>query len=99
MTLSSVVSVCGDPGGASALTPVLELLASDGRVLLENYTYAQGSTVLQRRSVPFRTLPVGIDDAWIDEVLRHASLLLAATSANGQDHERRFLCSVAEAFL
>ncbi len=99
MTLPSVVSVCGDPGGASALAPVLELLASEGRVLLENYTYAQGGTVLQRRSVPFLTLPVGIDDAWIDEVLRHASLLLAATSANGQDHERRFLAAARRGCL
>lgn len=98
MTRPVVVTVCGDPGGAGALAPVLEALAAAGRVDLRNYAYRQGSEILAARQLPFTAIPAGADEDWVRSQLTGcgARLLLCATSYRTEEHEKAFIAAATK---
>ena len=95
MTLPVVVTVCGDPGGAGALAPVLEALIAEGRVSLRNFAYRQATDILSVRNMPFAAIPTGADEKWITSQLAEcgARLLLTATSYRTEEHEKAFIAA------
>ena len=95
MNRPTVVSVCGDPGGANALAPVLKVLAADGKLNVANYAYTQATDVLARQGIHTAALPGTIDPSWIQAHLqeKQATFLLTATSHNGIDWEKHFIMS------
>lgn len=95
MTLPLVVTVCGDPGGAGALAPVLELLRSEGQVNLRNYAYRQAADILAARNIPFTPIPPDAGEEWVASQLKQcgAALLLTATSYRTEEHEKTFIAA------
>jgi hypothetical protein len=95
MTLPVVVTVCGDPGGAGALAPVLEALVAEGRVRLRNFAYRQATDILAARNIPLTAIPAGADEKWIKAQLAEsgARLLLTATSYRTEEHEKAFIAA------
>ena len=89
----SVVTVCGDPGGAAALAPVLSLLSREAVITLSNYAYNEGPAVLAQAGVAAEALPDRLDVPLAERYLRdaQADVLLTATSVNGVEHEKRFV--------
>src|SRR5579871_3003695 len=81
-----VLAVSGDPGGASALAPVMEFLRVSGRARIEARAYRQARTVWQKRGLPFTELDERAEPAFPED----AQLLLTSTSLNGVDLENRF---------
>ncbi|HLY10847.1 MAG TPA: hypothetical protein VKW04_16210 [Planctomycetota bacterium] len=88
-----LVSICGDPGGAHAVAPVLHLLQEEGRFDLAPYAYNQGLEILSRRGIPCRPLPPQIDGDWTRRRLEEdrPRLILTGTSHNGRDCEKVFI--------
>jgi hypothetical protein len=83
--------VCGDPGGALALAPVLRALAAGGRAELHNYVYAEGISTLAARGVPARVLSGAPSANVVDDALKHGDVLVAATSVNAHNWEQLFV--------
>jgi len=94
MTLR-LVAVCGDPGGASAVAPVLELMMRENRVKVDAFAYRQACDVWQKRGMQFEALDEAVPQEEIDSLLRipETRLLLTGTSVNGVDLEKRFIAS------
>ncbi len=90
-----VVTVCGDPGGANAISPVLQLLADEHQVQLINYSYNQAVGVLQRNNINTIPLLSHASEDFALNVLRKYNplLLLTATSVNEKDWEKLFIFS------
>ena len=95
MTLPVVVTICGDPGGAGALAPVLELLAAEGRVSLRNFAYRQAADLLAARNIPFTSISPDAGEEWVMSQLTacDAKLLLSATSYRTEEHEKTFIAA------
>ncbi|HVW20871.1 MAG TPA: hypothetical protein VHC86_06615 [Opitutaceae bacterium] len=91
--IKSVITLCGDPGGAEALAPVLASLSVDAGIQLENFAYNEGVGVLTRHGIAHRAAGT------VAEVIRSltgtgAAMLLTATSCNDKNWERT---AIAEA--
>jgi hypothetical protein len=86
-SLPLVVAAGGDPGGATALAPVLELLLGAGRVRLDVRAYRQACAIWRKRGIPFSELdeqaPISLPD--------ETQVVLTSTSLNGLDLEKRFV--------
>lgn len=92
----SILAVCGDPGGARALLPVLQQLKHDDRIVLTCAAYRQGWSILAAAGFEVVALNEDRSDAQAAMqllVTTKASLLLAATSVNGADWEKVFIAS------
>lgn len=87
----NIVAVCGDPGGANALAPVLELLARRGDLSLRAFAYNQAVDVLRNRGIACEVIPADAGEGFCRDALQSASALIAATSSNGRDYERAFI--------
>lgn len=84
--LPQVLAVSGDPGGASALAPVVEFLRQTGRAQIEARAYRQACAVWARRGLEFSAL-----DEQAEPVLPDAmQLLLTSTSVNDVNLEKQF---------
>jgi hypothetical protein len=93
MNKPTLVSVCGDPGGANAVAAVLKVLETDGRLDLAPYAYNEGVEVLNRQGIRSRPLPAAIDAAWTLRRLEEdrPALVFTGTSHNGRDCEKLFI--------
>lgn len=93
--MKTVVSVCGDPGGAEALAPVVQLLQSRADLSLVSYAYRQGVGVFRDHALPVTELAGGADIEGL-LVAHDAECVLTATSCNGVDHEKRFVAAARQ---
>ena len=89
-----VIVVCGDPGGASAMAPVLERLA-EGRVRVRALAYKEARSIWGSRSLQFEELPEDFGEADAAQLLTEsrAAALVVGTSGNSVDLEKR--CTTA----
>lgn len=89
-----IVAVAGDAGGASALAPVIQHLRAAGRGVAA-LAYRQAPAVWAEQGLAFEPVAEGTDEAAAGRRLRaaRAGLLLAGTSVNGCDLERRFVAA------
>jgi hypothetical protein len=88
------VAIAGDPGGAAAMAPVLELLRQEGRPL-RALGYRQAVTNWRSRGLEVEELP---DSTNLELALRRlrdlqADLLLSGTSENGVNLEKPFIAA------
>lgn len=88
-----VVVICGDPGGANAVAPVIEYLREDGCLQLMTYVYRQAHTIMKERGIEHVLLSEQIS---MNEIItlfakNPTSLLLTGTSYNGVDLEKKFI--------
>lgn len=93
MIPTRIVSVCGDPGGAEAIAPVLSKLERQPAIAIQTFAYNQACKILSDRKISFSEIPAEVIDSWFEESLTepNTALLFAATSDNGIDHEKSFV--------
>lgn len=86
----TILCVCGDSGGASAMAPVLAELIQAQRVEIRAFAYAYAPQVWSRAKIRFGVLNEMANlTALCDAVgLDQADLLLVGTSVNAQNYER-----------
>src|SRR5437773_8611144 len=96
--MRSVVAVCGDPGGANAVAPVLKLLASEARVAVRALPYNEAISLWTSQGIEIEALPANIQRIDIVEFLRETTigLLLTGTSMNSLDLEKQFIAASCE---
>lgn len=87
----TVLAVAGDAGGAEALGAVLERLVRDRRVRIRALGYRQAPAIWRRRGLEYDEVPESASDGDLYSLVHGVDLLLAATSVNGIDLERRCL--------
>jgi hypothetical protein len=91
--MRSVVAVCGDPGGANAVAPVLHLLAKDGRVAVRPRPYNEAASLWTQDGIEIEELPSTLGRGEIINLMRDPSigLLLTGTSMNALEFEKQFI--------
>ena len=96
--LPVVVGVCGDAGGAEAVAPVMRVLQEEGRVQICAFAYREAIEVWKRYDIPYQTLPESLTTRHAGELILgvHASLVLAGTSYNSVQLEKRFTAAAKE---
>jgi hypothetical protein len=89
-----IVAIAGDPGGAAAVAPVLELLRQEG-CPLHALAYRQAVASWRGRGLDVDELPHSTDLAQAEQRLRDlgANILLSATSDNGVNLEKPFFAA------
>lgn len=92
-SLPRLVAICGDPGGANAVAPVIELLRAEGKVSVTALAYLQAVTLWSKRGIQFDTINGETGDDDILKLLNEpkANLLLTGTSVNRFELEKRFI--------
>lgn len=93
-----IFSICGDPGGAAAVAPVLRHLAAECSALVRSFGYRQATEQLRTRQVATTALSETLDQAACAALLEdsNAGLLLTGTSINGVDLEKKFIAAARE---
>lgn len=94
----NICTISGDPGGANAIAPVIELLLQEKKVNLVNYAYNQAAGILNRRELSYVTLPNQVDAEWIKKTFEsfQPDFLLTATSHNSHNWEKYFISTARE---
>ncbi|OIO90062.1 MAG: hypothetical protein AUJ92_19825 [Armatimonadetes bacterium CG2_30_59_28] len=94
----TVAVVCGDPGGANAVLPVLQALRWHGVVRLQLFGYREACSIWEKRGWAHERLldTTSVEDA--QELLENAtaSFLLTGTSCNDVELEKRFIAAARE---
>lgn len=99
--MRSVVAVCGDPGGANAVAPVLKLLTRQARVTVRALAYNEARGLWAEQGIAVEDLPSDLSHSAIIDTLREASvgLLLTGTSMNSVELEKQFIAAAHEVGL
>ena len=84
-----IVAVCGDPGGAAAIAPVLKLLES--KCNLTTFAYNAGEKILDSSRVNFAKIPETANESWIKEQIDGVDIIFTATSVNEKEWEKKFI--------
>lgn len=87
--------ICGDPGGASALSPVVQLLMKGATYSVQLAAYHQAATVFERRRLSFVELIDNVSVEIASSMLKdaHIDLLITGTSSNQLDLEKTFIAA------
>jgi hypothetical protein len=93
MNAGAVVCICGDPGGANAVAPVVRTIESDAQWRVASYVYNEAADVFARHGFEARPVPPASDAVWALERLRQhrAAAVLAGTSHNARNCEHLFI--------
>ena len=83
--MSGILSICGDPGGAAAVAPVVRMLRE--RTEVHAFCYRQARDVFERQKLPFLDLIENYEA--ISQIVKiyAPDFLLLGTSVNGGDWE------------
>lgn len=95
MSLPRVIAICGDPGGAEAVAPVLAALRTEKHADVCALAYSHARAVWATHGLQFDELDERIDVARAGSLLDKlgAELLFTGTSCNGVDLERPFIAA------
>jgi hypothetical protein len=97
-----IVAVCGDPGGANAVGPVIEALHRDGRVVVQALAYRHAQTVWAKKNLVSDEISETMSRAEVVERLRRteAVLLLTGTSFSATlqlvESEKQFIAAAGD---
>jgi hypothetical protein len=93
--IPSVVIVCGDPGGANAIAPVIQKLLNDKKVRVSAFAYREAKKLWKDRTIPFTDLPNDITLASAEILLKkqEAHIFFSGTSYNDQEFEKQFIAA------
>lgn len=91
--IPTIVVVCGDPGGANAVAPVILKLIDDSKVNVIAFAYREACRLWNERKIPFVELP---DSTTYNSVLKilkeeNVDFVLTGTSWNPQEFEKQFI--------
>lgn len=89
-----IISVCGDPGGARALIPVIELLEKNSRVDLKHFAYSAAMDVMLQSGLVVNPLHASVANrAGVGIIMEDflPNLLLTATSMHELAFEKKFI--------
>lgn len=88
-----VIAVCGDPGGAKAVAPVIALLQAERKVLVRAIAYRETIIIWEQQGLTYCTLEEQMSFAEVLDFLtkEDPSILLTGTSFNGVDLEKKFI--------
>jgi len=94
----SVLIVCGDPGGASAVAPVIKYLESENRLKVEAVAYNEAGSIWDSFEIAYKNIP---NDFSREEILAlmkkpDVKLLFTGTSVNTIDLEKKFIAAAAQ---
>lgn len=94
-----IVALCGDPGGANAVAPVIEALRVEERVTLKALAYRQAQMLWAKRFLSFDSVSESTTHNEAVALLRGCSvgLLLTGTSVNRVELEKTFIAAAREA--
>jgi hypothetical protein len=93
-----VLIVCGDPGGAGAVSPVIKSLESGNRVQLRVIAYNEAADVWDGQGIVNEKIPNDFSKAETAALLRgeDTRLLFTGTSVNGVDLEKQFIAAAVQ---
>ncbi len=88
-----VLALAGDPGGAEAIAPVISALKQDPRFEANVYSYKQATSIFERDGLRPQCLEESTSIGEFRSILSKTEiqLVLAGTSLNGIDLEKRLL--------
>ena len=91
--IPQVVVICGDPGGANAIVPVIKQLYSEKKMEILVFAYKQAIDIMEKNNISFFTLDEDITNSAIQDVLQknHPSIIVTGTSVNTIDLEKKFI--------
>jgi len=91
----TIIAVCGDPGGANAVAPVIEALQAEGAGSVRAFAYRQAQSLWAKRGLTFEMLAEHTTCAMAMEWLSQpdTALLLTGTSVNLIDIEKQFIAA------
>jgi hypothetical protein len=92
-TLSPIVVICGDPGGANALVPVIKHLHSEKKRDVIVFAYVQAIDIMNKNNILFSALDDHITNYDIQGILQRnrPAIIITGTSFNAMDHEKKFI--------
>ena len=87
-----ILSLCGDPGGAHAISPVLRRLTQENNIV-RIYAYRQALEIFEADGLSPVEISEGVQDRELKETLIHCKpdLCLLGTSVNGVDLEKKMI--------
>lgn len=87
-----IITICGDPGGAKAILPVIRKI-TEGNNELINYAYNESKLILENANINYNLLPEKVDVDFIRTIFQAEKplLLLTATSFNELNWEKYFI--------
>jgi len=96
--IPTIIVLCGDPGGASAVAPVVKLLAAEKGLRVLPYAYNEAASIWDNFDIGYEHLPNDISQEEADSLLRkpEIKLLFTGTSVNSVDLERVFVGAAAQ---
>jgi len=88
-----IVVICGDPGGTSAVIPVIKKILSEKKVRIRAFAYREAGRIMEKNHVPFFPADEDMDLRQIRQSFEEArvSFLLTGTSYNQVDLEKKFI--------
>lgn len=89
---SRIVVICGDPGGANAIVPVIKRLRSE-KEDVQVFAYLQAIGIMEKNNILFSSIDEKITLPDIQEILQknHPAILVTGTSFNTIDLEIKFI--------
>ncbi len=93
-----ILAICGDPGGASAVGPVIRQLREENRLYVEALAYNEAAAVWEHLGVSHQVLQTNLPPHQIPALLKQstAQLLLTGTSVNPVDYEKQFIAAARQ---
>jgi len=88
-----IIVVCGDPGGANALVPVIKQLHSEKKWDVLVFAYLHARDIMENNSILFSMVDDKITLPDIEKILNenYPAILITGTSFNGVDLEIKFI--------
>lgn len=98
MSRPDIVVICGDPGGANAVAPVIEVLRADQRLTVHAMAYRQAHTLWTKRHLAHEIIPDDTTFATIRSQLQRLNtrLVLTGTSVNPFEFEKQYIAAAHE---
>lgn len=98
MSRPDIVVICGDPGGANAVAPVIEALRAENRLTVHAMAYRQAHTLWTERKLAHETIPDDMTFAAIRAQLQQLNtrLVLTGTSVNPFEFEKQYIAAAHE---
>ncbi|MBZ0104036.1 MAG: hypothetical protein K8H84_00245 [Sulfuricella denitrificans] len=98
MSQPDIVVICGDPGGANAVAPVIEALRAENRLAVHAMAYRQAHTLWCARDLSHESIP---DDMTFEKIRAqlqrlNARLVLTGTSVNPFEFEKQYIAAAHE---
>jgi predicted glycosyltransferase len=97
--LPAILVICGDPGGASAVAPVIKKLEAEKGIRVLSFAYNETTTIWDAFNIAYTRLPINFSSNHIKKLINsnpEIKLVFTGTSVNSIDLEREFIAVAAQ---